>query len=146
MDECELTRFDHPIDVIKLDSDYHLPRLSDSVVMVWLGSELSRQSRQVLTASLVRAAPLAILAAGVGASVLWNDLVAEISSRPLSLEHPLIMMYSSAMGPCDAVDQLFCGTWPSEERWTEWARYTVIIVGTEPAELRHALREGSDQR
>lgn len=146
MSESGLTRFDHPIDVIQLGGVCNLPRLSDSVVMVWLGCELGENSREALTASLLRAAPLAILAAGVGASLLWSDLVDAMCSRPLSSDHPLIMLYWSSLGPREAVEQFYGSTWPPEERWTEWSRYTVIVAGAEPAELRAALWEGSDQR
>ena len=90
----------------------------------------------MLTASLLRAAPLAIPVAGGDASVLGNDLVDAMCSRPFSSDHPLIMMYWSSMGPRDAVAQLYGSTWPPEERWAEWSRYTVIVAGTEPAELK----------
>lgn len=114
--------------------------------MVWLGCEMGEQARAMLTASLLRAAPLAIPVAGGDASVLGNDLVDAMCSRPFSSDHPLIMMYWSSMGPRDAVAQLYGSTWPPEERWAEWSRYTVIVAGAEPAELRAALWEGSDQR
>ena len=101
---------------------------SSAVVLLWIEEEPRESSddRDLIRRILGRA-PLAITLAGRWAHPCFDILLAM-----QSLDQPRPHTMTGVLGGSDireSIEMFLCSVWPAEERWSEWSRYLIAVVG-----------------
>ncbi|HVU15721.1 MAG TPA: hypothetical protein VHD32_02265 [Candidatus Didemnitutus sp.] len=105
--------------------------LMDSLVFVLMGSgqRYSKECGEYFLAMLIRATPLGITLYGQDAKVAFDSLIGLLTEAPAG-KH-IMTKFIEGQGTAEALKAFFQATWPSEERFDEWKRYSVILLAEE---------------
>lgn len=115
-----------------------LDQLDDSLVLVVFGDEfVSDEKGYRLLDSLAQRQPLAITVCGAGARKAFDLLIAILSDgRELK---QIMTKYFDGEQIESAVEDFLHSTWPSEDRFGEWSKYAIVIVGNSDPEIEKAI-------
>lgn len=113
-------------------------QLSDATVLVlyskvYAGSDADKNWLRALVSSQ----PLAIAVAGAGARRAFDDLI-ELLSTPEPGEHTMTGVFDTA-DVKETISGFLYSTWPAEERFDNWKKLAVLVVGHDDDTYDHAL-------
>jgi len=101
--------------------------LKNSLLLVVLDTPFEDDVRlQSFLSVLIKSIPLAIIIYGQGARIAFDKLIT-LESESKSVNHIMTnVLDKGTIG--EALEVLLRATWPSDERFDEWTRYSVLIM------------------
>lgn len=117
---------------------FRIDGIGTSVVLLVLKSKISDEVLRLLVKALVRQQPLAVVTNGIGARAAFDALIDELSGD--SRHRHVMTNVLDGSDLHEAIDILLESTWPSEERFDEWAGYAVVAVGGASADIETAIK------
>jgi hypothetical protein len=107
-----------------------------AVLLLVLPVPPNEESLRSVAQTVVELSPLAVRFGGGGGRRAWELACDQAALNP----EPQMMLYPSYSGYEDSVSELFCGTYPDEERFDEWRSF-VVVAYDHPDEILECVRK-----
>ena len=118
---------------------FQLASLKNSVVLMSLRVAMPSDLIRTLLKSLVDQQPLAVVIYGIGARAAFEMLLSELNDG-IVRKHVMTKL-SESDDLAGAIEELLYATWPSDDRFSDWAQYAIVSVGGDSRDVATAVKK-----